>query len=138
MCLNQPPSCFGAVHPPAALLGLTPHTSPPATTPGTEPHAEQRAARNREAQTLRYRVRRPSGSAAGASSLARRRPSEKPSARATARVALAERGGRPRSRTSTTSLCRAASRSPTARAVRTSPLCSPTRNSPGSVALASS
>uniref|UniRef100_A0A803WBB9 Uncharacterized protein n=1 Tax=Ficedula albicollis TaxID=59894 RepID=A0A803WBB9_FICAL len=64
--------------------------------------------------------------------------SEKSSTSATARVAVAERGGCPRSRTSTMSFCRAASLSVTARAVRTSPLCSPTRNSAGSVALASS
>uniref|UniRef100_A0A8C3BZ23 Uncharacterized protein n=1 Tax=Cairina moschata TaxID=8855 RepID=A0A8C3BZ23_CAIMO len=89
-------------------------------------------------QMMRYRVSLPSGSVAGASSLTRKWASEKPSTRVMVRVAVEERGGCPRSRTSTTSLCLGASRSVTARAVRTSPLCSPTRNSPGSVALASS
>ncbi|XP_065546234.1 uncharacterized protein LOC136019700 [Lathamus discolor] len=60
------------------------------------------------------------------------------SASTTVSVAVADSAGRPWSFTTTTRLCRAASRASGKRAVRTSPLCSPTRNSPGSVALASS
>ncbi|NWX10851.1 PCDBG protein, partial [Caloenas nicobarica] len=47
--------------------------------------------------------------------------SEKSRTRVMPRVVVAVRGGCPRSRTSTTSLCRGVSRSATARAVRTSP-----------------
>uniref|UniRef100_A0A8B9TXM8 Uncharacterized protein n=1 Tax=Anas zonorhyncha TaxID=75864 RepID=A0A8B9TXM8_9AVES len=60
------------------------------------------------------------------------------SANTTCSVAVADSAGCPWSFTTATSRCFAASRSDTARAVRTSPLCSPTRNSPGSGACTSS
>uniref|UniRef100_A0A8D2QBC6 Uncharacterized protein n=1 Tax=Zonotrichia albicollis TaxID=44394 RepID=A0A8D2QBC6_ZONAL len=60
------------------------------------------------------------------------------SASTTCSVAVADSAGCPWSLTTATSRCLAASRSPTARAVRTSPLCSPTRNSAGSDACTSS
>uniref|UniRef100_A0A8B9IUH9 Uncharacterized protein n=1 Tax=Amazona collaria TaxID=241587 RepID=A0A8B9IUH9_9PSIT len=89
-------------------------------------------------EAMRYRVSGPSSSEAGTSSLTCKWASEKPSTRVMPMVAVAESGGCPWSRTSTTSLCREASLSDTARTVRTSPLCSPTRNSAGSVAFDSS
>uniref|UniRef100_A0A8D0FBV4 Uncharacterized protein n=3 Tax=Strix occidentalis caurina TaxID=311401 RepID=A0A8D0FBV4_STROC len=56
----------------------------------------------------------------------------------TCSVAVTDSAGCPWSFTTATSRCLAASRSDTARAVRTSPLCSPTRNSAGSGACTSS
>uniref|UniRef100_A0A8B9NWZ4 Uncharacterized protein n=1 Tax=Apteryx owenii TaxID=8824 RepID=A0A8B9NWZ4_APTOW len=60
------------------------------------------------------------------------------SASTTCSVAVADSAGCPWSFTATTRRCLAASRSDTARAVRTSPLCSPSPNSAGSVACTSS
>uniref|UniRef100_A0A803V6G3 Uncharacterized protein n=1 Tax=Ficedula albicollis TaxID=59894 RepID=A0A803V6G3_FICAL len=60
------------------------------------------------------------------------------SASTTCSVAVADSAGCPWSFTTATTRCLAASRSDTARAVRTSPLCSPTRNSAGSDACTSS
>uniref|UniRef100_A0A8B9M862 Uncharacterized protein n=1 Tax=Accipiter nisus TaxID=211598 RepID=A0A8B9M862_9AVES len=60
------------------------------------------------------------------------------SASTTCSVAVADSAGCPWSFTTATSRCFAASLSDTARAVRTSPLCSPTRNSAGSGACTSS
>uniref|UniRef100_A0A8C4UGS5 Uncharacterized protein n=1 Tax=Falco tinnunculus TaxID=100819 RepID=A0A8C4UGS5_FALTI len=60
------------------------------------------------------------------------------SASTTCSVAVADSAGCPWSFTTATSRCLAASLSDTARAVRTSPLCSPTRNSAGSGACTSS
>ncbi|XP_032776161.1 putative GPI-anchored protein pfl2 [Strigops habroptila] len=86
------------------------------------------------------RVRLPAGSpgAAAAALPSSESSSATLSASTTVSVAVADSAGRPWSFTTTTKLCRAASRASGKRAVRTSPLCSPTRNSPGSVALASS
>uniref|UniRef100_A0A8C3BVL0 Uncharacterized protein n=1 Tax=Cairina moschata TaxID=8855 RepID=A0A8C3BVL0_CAIMO len=88
--------------------------------------------------TTRTRFRSEVSSDSTALSLSSGSASCKLSASTTCSVAVADSAGCPWSFTTATSRCFAASRSDTARAVRTSPLCSPTRNSPGSGACTSS
>uniref|UniRef100_A0A8C0R543 Uncharacterized protein n=1 Tax=Canis lupus dingo TaxID=286419 RepID=A0A8C0R543_CANLU len=84
--------------------------------------------------TTRYSVRSESSGSAEVLMLPRSaKMSGMLSATATVSVTVAERGGWPWSCTATTRLCLSASLSSRARAVRTSPVCSPTSKSPGSL-----
>ncbi|EDL76409.1 rCG49557 [Rattus norvegicus] len=86
--------------------------------------------------TTRYSVRPEVSEVVGDSRLSKSaRTSGILSAIATVSVTVAERGGWPWSCTDTTRFCLRASLSIRARAVLTSPVCSPTEKSPGSLAF---